>query len=102
LTHDSYEMVLGVHWLESLGPILWDFSRRILAFMRNGHWVTWTRPDATTPSPVPLFSATSDIMEALLDEFEPLFACPAVYRRRAHTHRIQLLPGTSPFMVCPY
>jgi hypothetical protein len=26
LTLSSYEMVLGVHWLESLGLILWDFS----------------------------------------------------------------------------
>jgi hypothetical protein len=42
LTLISYEMVLGVHWLESLGPILWDFSRHILAFVRNGHQVTWT------------------------------------------------------------
>jgi hypothetical protein len=35
----SYDMVLGVHWLESLGPILWDFSRRTIAFVRDGHRV---------------------------------------------------------------
>jgi hypothetical protein len=23
----GYEMVLGVHWLRTLGPILWDFGR---------------------------------------------------------------------------
>jgi hypothetical protein len=28
---ESYEMVLGIQWLESLGPILWDFDRRTLA-----------------------------------------------------------------------
>jgi hypothetical protein len=33
----SYEMVLGVQWLESLGPILWDFGRRMMAFIWNGH-----------------------------------------------------------------
>jgi hypothetical protein len=22
---DGYEMVLGVHWIHTLGPILWDF-----------------------------------------------------------------------------
>jgi hypothetical protein len=76
LTLGSYEMVFGVHWLESLGPILWDFSRRTMAFVRNGHRVTWTAPDAATSSPVPLFSGTGDIMEAVLDEFEPLIATP--------------------------
>jgi hypothetical protein len=33
----SYEMVLGDQWLESLGPILWDFGRWVLQFVRNGH-----------------------------------------------------------------
>jgi hypothetical protein len=69
-------MVLGVHWLESLSPILWDFSRRTMAFMRNGHRVTWTALDTVMPSPAPLFTATDDIMEALLEKFETLFATP--------------------------
>jgi hypothetical protein len=37
----TYDMVLGVQWLESLGPILWDFQQRTLAFVRNGHHVVW-------------------------------------------------------------
>jgi hypothetical protein len=35
----SYDMVLGVQWLESLGPILWDFRHDTLAFVQNGHRV---------------------------------------------------------------
>jgi hypothetical protein len=31
----SYEMVLGVQWLESLGPMLWDFGKRTLAQQRT-------------------------------------------------------------------
>jgi hypothetical protein len=82
----SYEMVLGVHWLESLGPILWDFSRCTMAFVHNGHQVTWTALGVTASSPVPLFLATDDILEALLDEFEPLFATPCgLPPARAHT-----------------
>jgi hypothetical protein len=37
LTIDSHEMVLGVQWLESLGPILCDFTARTIVFIRNGH-----------------------------------------------------------------
>jgi hypothetical protein len=35
----SFDMVLGVQWLKSLGPILWDFSKRTIAFICNGHRV---------------------------------------------------------------
>jgi hypothetical protein len=37
LTLGSHEMVLGVQWLESLGPILWDFTACTIVFVRNGH-----------------------------------------------------------------
>jgi hypothetical protein len=37
----SHEMVLGVQWLESLGPILWDFTARTIVFARNRHRVCW-------------------------------------------------------------
>jgi hypothetical protein len=39
LSIGSYDMVLGVQWLKSLGPVLWDFASRTIAFMRNGHHV---------------------------------------------------------------
>jgi hypothetical protein len=103
-TLGSYEMVLGVHGLESLGPILWYFSRRTMAFTRNGHRDTRTASGAAAPSPIPLFSATGDIMEASLDEFEPLLAMPyGLPSEHARTHRIQLLLGMVPILVhaCP-
>jgi hypothetical protein len=28
----GYEVVLGCHWLRSLGPILWDFERLTRSF----------------------------------------------------------------------
>jgi hypothetical protein len=37
----SYEMVLRVQWLESLGLILWDFNARTIIFVRNGHRFCW-------------------------------------------------------------
>jgi hypothetical protein len=45
----SYDMVLGVQWLESLSPIPWDFSQRTLAFVCDGHHVVWHTLDTTAP-----------------------------------------------------
>jgi hypothetical protein len=47
----SYKMVLGVQWLESLGPMLWDFTRRLLSFVRDGHQVCWAAADAMAGAP---------------------------------------------------
>jgi hypothetical protein len=39
LSLDSYKMVIGIQWLESLRPILWDFASRTMAFVHDGHRV---------------------------------------------------------------
>jgi hypothetical protein len=98
-----FEMVLGVQWLESLGPILWDFSRRTMAFVCNEHWVTWSAPDTATASPTSLLATSGDIMEELLGEFDPLFAAPTnLPPPWAREHRIQLILGTTPVAGLPY
>jgi len=33
-------MVLGIHWLKSLGPILWDFSVLKMEFQKEGKKVS--------------------------------------------------------------
>jgi hypothetical protein len=48
LALESFDTVLGVQWLESLGPILWDFSHRTMAFVRNGRHICWTTEEAGT------------------------------------------------------
>ena len=37
----GYDMVLGVTFLRTLGPILWDFDDLCMAFSRNGRRVFW-------------------------------------------------------------
>jgi hypothetical protein len=37
---DGYDMVLGVHWLRTLGPLLWDFNKARLSCWRDDHQVT--------------------------------------------------------------
>ena len=34
--HD-YELVLGCHWLKTLGPILWDLEHRYMVFWCHNH-----------------------------------------------------------------
>jgi hypothetical protein len=38
---DGYDMVLGVHWLRTLGPLLWDFDHARLSCWRDDHQVVW-------------------------------------------------------------
>jgi hypothetical protein len=38
---EGYDMVLGVHWLQSLGPIWWDFGRTRLCYWRDDHCIVW-------------------------------------------------------------
>jgi hypothetical protein len=98
----SYDMVLGVQWLESLSPILWDFGRRTLTFVHDGHRVVWCAPDAAAPLAT-LMAARDDLMDEQLSAFTPLFEDPTgLPPPRLHNHRIQLLPGTAPVAVRPY
>jgi hypothetical protein len=38
---DGFDIVLGVQWLRTLGPILWDFDSLFITFWRKDHQVTW-------------------------------------------------------------
>ncbi|WCJ37220.1 hypothetical protein M5689_018372 [Euphorbia peplus] len=41
LSLDGFDMVLGVKWLRTLGPILWDFESLTMTFQLNRKQVTW-------------------------------------------------------------
>jgi hypothetical protein len=55
----DYDMVLGVQWLGTLGPTLWDFARHTLAFARHGKHVVWRGVDVT-PGPATAALQASD------------------------------------------
>jgi hypothetical protein len=38
---EGYDMVLGIQWLTTLGPILWNFGGRSLTFKWHGKSVCW-------------------------------------------------------------
>jgi hypothetical protein len=70
-----YETVLDVQWLESLRPILWDFTSRTMAFIRDGHRVVWSAA-ASSPTPPTLLASSTNVMEDLLQQFASLFEVP--------------------------
>jgi hypothetical protein len=99
---DSFNMVLGVQWLKSLDPVLWDFQRRTMAFVRNGRRIIWTASESST-APHILAATSVDVMEDLLLQFTCIFTepigLPPVHQ---HSHQIRLLPGTGAVAVRPY
>jgi hypothetical protein len=97
-------MVLGVQWLGTLGPLLWDFARQTLTFERTGKKTSLRGIDATPgPSIASLTASGGHLLEALLDEFVTLFAEPQGLPPRRHIcHRIRLKPGTGAVAVRPY
>jgi hypothetical protein len=79
-----YEMVLGVQWLKSLGPILWDFTARTIVFVRNRHRVCW---QATKPT-----GGFHDVF-TMPAGLSPVYPC---------NHQIRLLPSMAQVVVRPY
>lgn len=102
LALDGFDVILGVQWLKTLGPITWDFKALSMAFQYQGRAILWHSIDGTGVSMAAL-TATRDLMDALLLEYNDLFQEPqGLPPPRRHDHRIHLLPGTAPVAVRPY
>jgi hypothetical protein len=103
LSLGSYEMILGVQWLESLGPVLWDFTHRTLSFCRDGRDVHWSASVPPEPLGPAVAAVVDDVLGDLLLRFEPLFSEPSGLPPQRHCcHQIRLVPGTPPVAVRPY
>ncbi|XP_074297274.1 uncharacterized protein LOC141627979 [Silene latifolia] len=80
------EMVLGVQWLASLGPVSWDFRELRMDFCFKGKKLNNSR-----------------ILAEVLNKYSDVFEEPKTLPpHRAHDHNIHLKPGTSPINVRPY
>jgi hypothetical protein len=120
-------MVLGIQWLKSLGPILWDFSALKMEFQKEGKRVSicgmGVEKSEVDCSPTflqelrrveeglilqiwELGSVQNKIpeqIEKLLLEFMEVFQEPkGIPPSRSHDHSIVLKEGTSPISVRPY
>jgi hypothetical protein len=103
LSLDSYEMILGVQWLESLGPVLWDFTHRTLSFCRDGRKIHWSASVPPEPLGLAVAAVSDDVLGDLLLRFEPPFAEPSSLPPQRHRcHQIRLVPGTPSVAVRLY
>ncbi|WVZ78347.1 hypothetical protein U9M48_026076 [Paspalum notatum var. saurae] len=100
----TFDAVLGVNWLGSLGPILWDFNHHTMVLQRAGRRITWIGIDA--PRQAELHATIlhdSDLMPALLEEFTDVFQEPqGLPPPRATSHRIRLTADTEAVAVRHY
>jgi hypothetical protein len=98
----AHEMVLGVQWLESLGPIMWDFGLHVIQLMCNSHTVCWTTADQT-PAPTSLIISTDNVMVDLLLRFDGIFTTPTSLSSVCpQSHQVHLLSSTTLVAVRPY
>jgi hypothetical protein len=99
----GYQMVLGVQWLRTLGPILWDFGRAQMSCWCDDYWAVWHDISARHSVPSANATVSVDLLEALIDEYTDVFSIlTGLPPPRRHNHRIHLLPGTTPVVVRPY
>jgi len=100
----EYDMVLGVQWLGTLGPILWHFAKHTMAFKRGDRRVLWHGVDTTPgPSAAALTGPGVDLMDALLEEFAGLFTEPqGLPPRRYLCHCIRLKSGVGAVAIRHY
>jgi hypothetical protein len=102
----GFDFILGIDFLRTLGPILWDLEAMTVSFLHRGTRVQWQGVHPAVPQPhVAVVSATDQqpMLDILLEQqgaifFEPTGLPPA----RPYNHRIHLLPGTEPVAVRPY
>jgi hypothetical protein len=111
---DCHDMVLGVVWLRTLGPILWDFDALYMTFIHQGCRIQWrgvgsARPGDTSmghvhAAQVHVARGTEPaLLERLLEEYADIFASPTgLPPVRPCEHRIHLKLNTEPVTVRPY
>ncbi|WVZ63184.1 hypothetical protein U9M48_012838 [Paspalum notatum var. saurae] len=102
---DGFDVVLGVAFLCTLGPVIWDFDQLHLTFRREGRRVQWrgVGPVARQPRLAALAVRDQPLLDDLLGSFADVFATPTgLPPARACDHRIHLRPGTPPVAVRPY
>jgi hypothetical protein len=102
----GFDFILGVDFLRTLCPILWDLEAMTVSFLHRGTRVQWQGVHPAAPQPhAAVVSATDQqpMLDILLEQQGAIFSEPTgLPPARPYDHRIHLLPGTEPVAVRPY
>jgi hypothetical protein len=99
---EGFDLILGVQWLKSLEPIVWDFVALSMAFVREGHSVRFFGDGNACPAAYTT-QLQDNLLPSLLQAYANIFAEPrGLPPPPRHDHKIHLLPGTTPVVVRPY
>ena len=86
-----------------LGPIVWDFSTRTVSFQLEGRELCWSGLAGPTATCAHVTTATTSLLNELLEGFSDLFAEPSgLPPPRSSDNHIVLQPGSQPVAVRPY
>lgn len=126
------DIVLGVQWLKTLGPVLTDYEQLTMQFMKDGTRVLLKGEPKASPSqsslhqlkrlvathsvdtyyhiqlipsepPSPTQPVFNPQLESLLQQYQHLFSTPSnLPPPRPTDHRISLKNGSNPVNVRPY
>nr|GMD87068.1 uncharacterized protein LOC109178468 [Ipomoea batatas] len=102
----GFEIVLGVHWLRTLGAILWDFTALTMTFMYGNRPVTWQGeqvPSGRLLNALQPQVSISNALEHILTDYSDLFQEPSALPPRSQCdHRITLVTSADLVSVRPY
>lgn len=70
------EVVLGVPWLQGLGPILMDYSKLTLQFSKLGHTITLTADTTPQPSTLSLAQMKRCVQTHSISQFYHIHVLP--------------------------
>jgi hypothetical protein len=83
---EGFDVILGVQWLKSLGPIVWNFAALTWVFLRQGRSVQLHGCDGDHNTLYSI-SQQDDLMSSLLHAYSDIFATHSgLPPQRRHDH----------------
>ncbi|XP_068638487.1 uncharacterized protein [Aristolochia californica] len=102
----GFDLVLGIKWLQLLGPILWEFQALTMTFTEDHRQIILHDTQAPVPcalQAVQVHSTDNCKLSQLLTEFEDIFQEPTALPPIRHCdHRIHLKMGIEPIVEHSY
>ncbi|XP_068645139.1 uncharacterized protein [Aristolochia californica] len=102
----GFDLVLGIKWIQKLGPILWDFTSLTMTFTSGQQDLTLHgthAPACCTLQNLLVTTSDNSNLQSLISEFGDLFREPqSLPPIRTYDHLIWLKLGSKPVIVRPY